>query len=75
MIVVIQSLQDFIYMAIMGFLRIYCLDPESDHIASESFETFHTPPNYWVLMKSLSLAHCWFTAEMFLQLTCGFKIK
>ena len=35
----------------------------------------HTMPNGKVLMITLSLGHCWFTAEMFLQLTCSSKIN
>ena len=75
MLVLFQSLQDFTYIAFKGLLCINCLHSESHHIASKSFETFHTPPNYEVLTIKLSLGHCWFTAEMFLQLTCSSKIN
>ena len=51
MIVLIQSLQDFTYMAFKSLLCINCLHPENRHMESESFETFHTPSNHWVLMK------------------------
>ena len=75
MLVLFQSLQDFTYIAFKGLLCINCLHSGSHHIASKSFETFHTPPNDEVLMIKLSLGHCWFTAEMFLQLTCSSKIN
>ena len=75
MLVLFQSLQDFTYIAFKGLLCINCLHSESHHIASKSFETFHTPPNDEVLTIKLSLGHCWFTAEMFLQLTCSSKIN
>ena len=75
MLVLFQSLQDFTYIAFKGLLCIYCLHSESHHIASKSFETFHTPSNDEVLMIKLSLGHCWFTAEIFLQLSCSSKIN
>ena len=75
MLVLFQSLQDFTYIAFKGLLCINCLHSESHHIASKSFETFHTPPNDEVLMIKLSLGHCWFTTEIFLQLTCSSKIN
>ena len=75
MLVLFQSLPDFTYIAFKGLLCINCLHSESHHIASKSFETFHTPPNDEVLMIKLSLGHCWFTTEIFLQLTCSSKIN
>ena len=75
MLVLFQSLQDFTYIAFKDLLCINCLHSESDHIASKSFKTFHAPPNDEVLMMKLCLGHCWFTAEMFLQLTCSSKIN
>ena len=75
MLVLFQSLQDFTYIAFKSLLCINCLHSEIHHIASKSFETFHTPPNDEVLMIKLSLGHCWFTAEIFLQLTCSSKIN
>ena len=75
MLVLFQSLQDFTYIAFKDLLCINCLHSESHHIASKSFETFQTLPNDEVLMIKLSLGHCWFTAEMFLQLTCSSKIN
>ena len=75
MLVLFQSLQDFTYIAFKGLLCINCLHSESHHIASKSFETFHTQPNDEVLMKKLNLGYCWFTADMFLQLTCSSKNK
>ena len=75
MVVLFQCLQDFTYIAFKGLLCINCLHSESHHIASKSFETFHTTPNDEVLMIKLSLGHCWFTAEIFLQLTCSSKIN
>ena len=75
MLMLFQSLQDFTYIAFKSLLCINCLHSEIHHIASKSFETFHTPPNDEVLMIKLSLGHCWFTAEIFLQLTCSSKIN
>ena len=75
MLVLFQSLQNFTYIAFKGLLCNNCLHSESHYIASKSFETFHTLPNDEVLMIKLSLGHCWFTAEMFLQLTCSSKIN
>ena len=65
----------FTHIPFKGLLCINCLHSESHHIASKSFETFHTPPNDEVLMIKLSLGHCWFTGEIFLQLTCGSNIN
>ena len=67
MLVLFQSLQHFTYIAFKGLLFINCLHSESHHIASKSFETFHTLPNDEVLMIKLSLGHCWFTVERSLQ--------
>ena len=75
MLVLLQSLQNFTYIAFKGLLCINCLHSESHYIASKSFETFHTLPNDEILMIKLSLGHCWFTAEIFLQLTCSSKIN
>ena len=75
MLVLFQSLQDFTYIAFKGLLCINCLHSESHHIASKSFETFHTSPNDEVLMIKLSLGHCWFTPEIFLHLTCSSKLN
>ena len=75
MLVRFQSFQDFTHIPFKGLLCINCLHSESHHIASKSFETFHTPPNDEVLMIKLSLGHCWFTAEIILQLTCSSKIS
>ena len=75
MLVLFQSLQHFTYIAFKGLLFINCLHSESHHIASKSFETFHSLPNDEVLMIKLSLGHCWFTVEIFLQLTCSSKIN
>ena len=75
MLVLFQSLQDFTYIAFKGLLCINCLHSGSHHIASKSFETFHPQPNDEVWMIKLSLGHCWFTAEMFVDLTCSSKIN
>ena len=75
MLVLFQSLQDFTYIVFKGLLCINCVHSESHHIASKSFETFHTALNDEVLMIKLSLGHCWFTAEIFLKLTCSSKIN
>ena len=61
MLVLFQSLQDFTYIAFKGLVCINCVHSESHHIASKSFETFHTPPNDEVLMIKLSLCHCSFS--------------
>ena len=66
------------YIAYIALKRLpcsYCLHSVSYHIASKSFETFHTPPNHQVLMKILTLGQCSFTPEIFLQLICGCKIN
>ena len=44
------------------------------HIASKSFETLHTSPIHWVLMKKLSLGHWWYCGEKSLEFTCGSNI-
>ena len=75
MLVVFQSLQDFTDIAFKGLLCINCLHSESHHIASKSFETFHPQPNDEVLMIKLSLGHCWFTEQIFVQLTYSSKIN
>ena len=75
MLVRFQSYQDFAHIPFKSLPCINCLHSESHHIASKSFETFHTLPNDEILMIKLSLGHCWFTAEIFLQLTCGSNIN
>ena len=75
MLVLFQSLQDFTYIAFKGLLFINCLHSESHHIAWKWFDTFHTLLDDEVLMIKLSLGHCWFTAEIFLQLTSSSKIN
>ena len=56
-IVVLQSLQDFTYLAFKGFLCFNFVDLAVHHIASKSFETFHPSPNNCLLIIKVSLGH------------------
>ena len=73
-IVVLQSPKDFTYLAFKGFLCFNFVYFAVHHIASKSFETFHTSPNNWLLMKKASLCHLWFTPARLLLFPYGSNI-
>ena len=57
-IVILQSPNDFTYPAFKGFLLCFnFVDLAVHHIASKSFETFHTSPNNCLLMIKVSFDH------------------
>ena len=72
--VVLQSQQDFTYLAFKGFLCFNFLDLAVHDIASKSFETFHTSPNNCLLMTKLSLYHFWFSPGRLLEVPYGSNI-
>ena len=51
MLVLLRSVQDFTSMAFKCIFSGIFGHLESYHIESKSFQTFHTSPNHWVLMK------------------------
>ena len=73
-IVVLQSLKDFTYVAFKGFLCFIFVYLAVHHIASKSFETFHTSPNNCLLIIKVSFDHLWFTPERLLEVPYGSNI-
>ena len=61
--VVLQSLQDFTYIAFKDLLCGNCIVLAIHHIESNSFETFHTSSNHCLLMRKLTFGHLWCTTE------------
>ena len=61
--VVLQSLQDFIYIAFMDLLCGSCIVLAIHYIESNSFETFHASSNHGLFMRKLTLGHLWCTTE------------
>ena len=64
-LVLLQSLQDFTYLAFKGFLCGIFVHLATQHIPSQSFETLHTSPNHSFLKIKLSLSKWWGTRERF----------
>ena len=73
-IVVLQSPKDFTYVAFKGFLCFNFVFLAVHHVASKSFETFHTSPNICLLMIKVSLGHLWFTLGRLLEVPYGSNI-
>ena len=73
-LVLFQCLLDFTYISFKGLLCGIFVHFTYHHSASKSFETFHTSPLHWVLMKKLSLGFWWYTRERSLEFTCGSNI-
>ena len=65
----LQSLQDFTYMALKGLLCGIFVAVESHHIASESVETSHSSPNH-----CLRFGPWWCTVQRFVEFTYGSNI-
>ena len=71
----LQSLQDFTYMAFKD-LRCGTFFVESHHNTSESVETFHTSPNHCLEVKKLSLGQWWCMVLTFYHfLLCGWILE
>ena len=73
-IVVLQSQQDFTYLAFKGFLCFNFLDLAVHDIALKSFETFHTSPNNCLLMIKVSFYHFWFSPGRLQEVPYGSNI-
>ena len=70
-LVLFHGMQDFTSIAFKDLLSAIFVGLESHHIASKSFQTFHTSPNHWVLTKKLSFGQWWCTEHRFQCLSCG----
>ena len=73
-LVFLESVLDFTYIAFKGLLCGIFAHPESHHVDLKSFGTLPKSPNYWLLMKKLSFDHLWYTSEMFLEFTVSSNI-
>ena len=69
-----QTLHDFIYLPFKAFLSGILVDLASQHTASKSFEILHASSNNCLLIRKLSLMELWCTANMFLEFTSGSHI-
>ena len=72
-LVVLQGVKDFTYIAFKGLIYGNFVDLAIHHIEWTSFETFHASSNHWLLIRKLSLGHFWLTTEKFLEFACGFN--
>ena len=72
--VVLQSLQDFTYIAFMDLLCGSCIVLAIHYIESNSFETFHASSNHGLFMRKLTLGHLWCTTERLLEIACDSNI-
>ena len=72
--VVLQSLQDFTYIAFMDLLSGSCIVLAIHHIESNSFETFHASSNHCLFMRKLILGRLWCTTERLLEIACDSNI-
>ena len=73
-IVVLQIRKDFTYLAFKGFLCFNFVYLAVHHIASKSFETFHTSPNNCRLIIKVSFDHLWFSPERLVEVLYGSNI-
>ena len=71
---VLQSLQDFTYIAFKGLLCGSCIVLAIDHIESNSFETFHASSNLFLFLRKLTLGHLWCTTDRLLEIACDSNI-
>ena len=71
---VLQSLQDFTYIAFKDLLCGNSIVLAIHHIESNSFETFHASSNHCLLMRKLTLGHLWCTTERLLEIACDSNI-
>ena len=72
-LLVLKALQDFTSIVFRGYLCGIFVHLQTHLIASNWFETFRTSLIHCLLMIQLSLSARWFTADMFLNLTCGYS--
>ena len=72
--VVLQSLQDFTYIAFKELLCGNSIVLAIHHIESNWFETFHTSSNHCLFMRKLTLGHLWCTTERLLEIAYDSKI-
>ena len=72
--VVLQSLQDFTYIAFKDLLCGNSIVLAIHHIESNSFETFHASSNHCLFMRKLTLGHLWSTTERLLEIACDSNI-
>ena len=71
---ILQSLQDFTYIAFKGLLCGNSIVLAIHHIEWNSFETFHASSNHCLLMRKLTLGHLWCTTERLLEIACDSNI-
>ena len=72
--VVLQSLQDFTYIAFKDLLCGNSIVLAIHHIESNSFETFYASSNHCLFMRKLTLRHLWCTTERLLEISCDSNI-
>ena len=72
--VVLQSLQDFTYIAFKDLLCGNCIVLAIHHIELNSFETFYASSNHCLLIRKLTLGHLWCTTERLLEIACDSNI-
>ena len=72
--VVLQSLQDFTYIAFKDLLSGNSIVLAIHHIESNSFETFYASSNHCLFMRKLTLGHLWCTTERLLEIACDSNI-
>ena len=72
--VVLQTLQEFTYIAFKDLLCGNSVVLAIHHIESNSFETFYASSNHCLLMRKLTLGHLWCTTERLLEISCDSNI-
>ena len=72
--VVLQTLQDFTYIAFKDLLCGNCIVLAMHHIESNSFETFHASSNYFLFIRKVILGHLWCTTMRLLEIACDSNI-
>ena len=72
--VVLQSLQDFTYIAFKDLLCGKSIVLAIHHIESNSFETFYASSNHCLFMRKLTLGYLWCTTERLLEIACDSNI-
>ena len=70
-LLLLQSLHDFSYIAIMSFLCTVFVDLGTRHTESESLGILHTSLYQSIVMKKLCLGNLWFSGEWYLEFTYG----
>ena len=71
----LQSLQDFAYIALQGLLSVIFVHLKSRHIGSKWFETLQKSPNHWILLRKTKFDLWWYSSEKSVHFTCGSNIS